>query len=115
MTYALLLVLTSSIAGVSTGVALYATKENPRMAIYEVTRTDVVAPGEFVSAVVIAPGVDLARKSVAHLPGVSASGAKRNVEARKMDTTGPVSLVTTEFDDSPTLDDALTDAPEYTS
>ncbi|MFE1763088.1 hypothetical protein ACFW81_02530 [Streptomyces angustmyceticus] len=63
------------------------------MAIYEISRTDAVQPGEFVSAVVIAPGVDLARKSVAHLPGVKATGKGRNVIARHLDTTGPVKLI----------------------
>ncbi|MFC9620253.1 hypothetical protein ACFTXM_09715 [Streptomyces sp. NPDC056930] len=85
------------------------------MAIYEVVRTGNVLPGEFVSAVVIAPGVDLARKSVGHLPGVKATGVNRNVEARKLDTTGSVRLISIYKDESPTLDDALTDAPEYMS
>jgi hypothetical protein len=82
------------------------------MAIYEVSRTDAVQPGEFVSAVVIAPGVDLARKAVDHLPGVKASGAKRNVEARKLDTTGPVRLISVYEDETPTLPfaDAESDA-----
>jgi hypothetical protein len=73
------------------------------MAIYEIVRTDSVQPGEFVSAVVIAPGVDLARKSVDHLPGVKASGKGRNVEARKLDTTGPVKLISIYEDERPTV------------
>lgn len=86
------------------------------MAIYEVSRTDDVQPGEFVSAVVIAPGVDLARKSVGHLPGVKATGKGRNVTAVHLDTTGPVRLVSIYEDETPTLDDALDDdAPEFLS
>lgn len=79
------------------------------MAIYEVKRTDSVAPGEFVSAVVVAPGKDLARKAVAHLPGVVASGRKRNVQAEPMDTTGGPYLVVAYHDETPTLDDAAAD------
>ncbi|MEU9560338.1 hypothetical protein [Streptomyces fumanus] len=63
------------------------------MAIYQVSRTDAVQPGEFVDAVVIAPGRDLARRAVAHLPGVKVTGKYRNVKAEPLDTTGPVRLV----------------------
>ncbi|WP_030737247.1 hypothetical protein [Streptomyces sp. NRRL S-31] len=63
------------------------------MAIYGVFRTDDVQPGEFVSAVVIAPGVDQARRAVAHLSGVVATGKGRNVKAEKLDTTGATRLV----------------------
>ncbi|MFI2188006.1 hypothetical protein [Streptomyces sioyaensis] len=84
--------------------------------IYEIVRTDAVQPGEFVSAVVIAPGVDLARKSVGHLPGVKSTGKGRNVEARKLDTTGPVQIINIYEDETVTLDDALDDdAPEFLS
>jgi hypothetical protein len=87
------------------------------MAIYNVTRTDVVAPGEFVSAVVVAPGKDLARRAVAHLAGVVVSGKGRNIQAEPMDTTGGPYLVVAYHDETPTLDDALSDAdaPEYLS
>ncbi|AUG87298.1 hypothetical protein HOS59_gp34 [Streptomyces phage Rowa] len=81
------------------------------MAIYEISRTDAVQPGEFVSAVVIAPGVDQARRSVDHFPGVKATGKGRNVEARKLDTTGPVRLVSV-YEDERTPEpqtEALTD------
>ncbi|MFF7408685.1 hypothetical protein [Streptomyces lydicus] len=61
--------------------------------IYQVERTDAVQPGEFVSAVVIAPGVDRARKLIAHLPGVKASGKGRNVRVEKLDVTGPAHIV----------------------
>lgn len=77
------------------------------MAIYSVTRTDDVAPGEFVSAVVVAPGKDLARRAVAAFPGVVVSGKGRNVKAEPFDTTGPVSIVSVYEDETPTLDDAL--------
>lgn len=51
------------------------------MALYEVSRTDQPAPGEFVSALVIAGGTALARSAVAHMSGVNGS----NVEARRID------------------------------
>jgi hypothetical protein len=73
------------------------------MAIYEVSRTDDVQPGEFVTAVVIAPGRDLARKAVAHLSGVKATGKGRNVKAEPLDTTGPVQLISIYEDETPTL------------
>lgn len=85
------------------------------MAIYNVTRTDDVQPGEFVSAVVIAPGKDLARRAVAHLPGVKVTGKGRNVQAEPLDTTGPVQLISFYEDETPTLDDALEGVPEYLS
>jgi hypothetical protein len=84
------------------------------MAIYEVSRTDAVQPGEFVSAVVIAPGVDLARKSVDHLPGVKSSGKGRNVEARKLDTTGPVRLISV-YEDERTPEPQTETLPEFTA
>lgn len=55
--------------------------------IYQVSRTDTVQPGEFVSAVVIAPGKDMARRAVEHFPGVKVSGKGRNVQAEPLDTT----------------------------
>jgi hypothetical protein len=61
--------------------------------IYKVSRTDAVQPGEFVEAVVIAPGKDLARRAVEHFPGVKVSGKGRNVQAEPLDTTGPVKLI----------------------
>ncbi|MFJ9318821.1 hypothetical protein [Streptomyces globisporus] len=82
--------------------------------IYEVSRTDDVQPGEFVSAVVIAPGKDLARRSVAHLPGVKVTGKGRNVKAEPLDTTGPARLISVYEDETPTLDDAMPSA-EYQS
>ncbi|MFE3409433.1 hypothetical protein ACFXMT_14185 [Streptomyces mirabilis] len=82
--------------------------------IYNVFRTDDVQPGEFVSAVVIAPGKDLARKAFADRPGVVASGKRRNVEAAPLDTTGPVSVVSVYHDETPTLDDALADVDPST-
>lgn len=81
--------------------------------IYAVTRTDTVAPGEFVSAVVIAPGKDLARKAFADQPGVIATGKRRNIVAEPLDTTGPVRVVSVYHDETPTLDDAL--APDPTA
>lgn len=70
------------------------------MALYEVFRTDAVAPGEFVNALVVAGGSALARKSVGHLPGVTA----KNVRAERVDVAGQgTKLLTTYFDESPTL------------
>lgn len=63
------------------------------MAIYRITRTDAIQPGEFESAVVIAPGRDLARRAVAHFPGVKVSGKGRNIQAEPLDTTGAVQIV----------------------
>jgi len=83
------------------------------MAIYEISRTDAVQPGEFVSAVVIARGTDLARRSVAHLPGVVVSGKGRNIKAEPLDTTGATRLVTVYEDERPVP--TVVDAPEYLS
>lgn len=78
------------------------------MPLYSVTRTDSVAPGEFESALVIAGGTSQARNAVAHLLKKG-----QTVEAEKLDVSGPrgggrITLLTTVFDESPTLDDALT-------
>jgi hypothetical protein len=76
------------------------------MAVYEVTRTDSVGPGEFVSATVIASGTAQAREAVAHMTGVVAKGAKRNVKAERVETTGVgTTVLTAYFDESPTLFD----------
>jgi hypothetical protein len=83
------------------------------MAIYNVSRTDRPGPGEFVDAVVIAPGVDQARRAVGHFAGVVVTGKGRNVKAEKLDTTGDVRLISVYEDETPTLDDALDDAPQY--
>lgn len=81
--------------------------------IYNVTRTDSVAPGEFVSAVVVAPGKDLARRAVEHFSGVIVSGAKRNVKAEPFDTTGPTAIVSVYEDETRTLDDAMDTGVTY--
>jgi len=77
------------------------------MPLYEVRRTDTVAPGEFDNALVIASGTGQARTAVAHL---LPKGAK--VDATKMDISGPrgggkITLLMANYDESPTLDDAL--------
>jgi hypothetical protein len=78
------------------------------MALYEVTRTDAVGPGEFVSATVIASGTAQAREAVAHMTGVVARGAKRNVKAERLPTANAgTTVLAAYFDESPTLDDAL--------
>ncbi|MFE9335296.1 hypothetical protein [Streptomyces sp. NPDC007063] len=65
------------------------------MALYEVTRTDTVAPGEFVSAVVVAGGKAQAREAVRHLEGVTA----KNVVAERYDTTTKTHLVSVYMDE----------------
>lgn len=65
------------------------------MALYEVTRTDTVRPGEFVSAYVLAGGTALARKMVSHLDGVTAN----NVKATKVDVGKVNQLVSVYFDE----------------
>lgn len=69
------------------------------MALYKVERTDDVAPGEFVDAFVLAGGAALARKAVAHMLGVVASGKGTNVRALKMDTTKADGLLSAYFDE----------------
>lgn len=53
------------------------------MALYKVSRTDDVQPGEFVDAYVIAGGTAQARGAVSHMGGVT----KKNVLAQRVDTT----------------------------
>lgn len=78
------------------------------MAVYEVSRIDAAGPGEFVSATVVASGTAQAREAVSHMSGVVAKGAKRNIEATRLETSGTgVHLLAAYFDESPTLDDAL--------
>lgn len=78
------------------------------MALYEVRRTDSAGPGEFVSATVIASGTAQAREAVGHMKGVVAKGGKRNVQAQRVDTASVgVHVIAAYFDESPTLDDAL--------
>lgn len=74
------------------------------MALYQVSRTDDAGPGEFVSAYVIAGGKAQARGAVAHMNGVSAKGA--NVVAERVELIREdVSVISTYFDESPTLDE----------
>ncbi|MFI8830564.1 hypothetical protein ACIGPN_06000 [Streptomyces afghaniensis] len=78
------------------------------MAVYEVTRTDTPGPGEFVSATVIASGTAQAREAVAHMTGVVAKGRGRNVKAERLPTANAgTTVLAAYFDESPTLDDAL--------
>nr|WSW58465.1 hypothetical protein OG513_07655 [Streptomyces sp. NBC_00998] len=66
------------------------------MALYEVVRNDIVGPGEFVSATVIAGGTAQARKAVAHMKGV----ARTNVTATRVDVTGPTLVIAAYWDES---------------
>lgn len=66
------------------------------MALYEVTRTDTIKPGEFVSGYVLAGGAGLARMRFVHLDGVQ-KGAT-NVKATKIDV-GKVDLLLTVYFD----------------
>lgn len=65
------------------------------MALYEVSRTDAVQPGEFVNAVVIAGGVAQARKAVAHMTGVTA----KNVRAERVDIADGIHVLSAYFDE----------------
>lgn len=67
------------------------------MALYEVTRTDDIGPGEFVNASVIAGGTAQARKAVAHMKGVTA----KNVKAERVDTTKGVTVLAAYWDETP--------------
>lgn len=67
------------------------------MALYEVSRTDDVQPGEFVSAFVIAGGTAQARYLVDHMSGVSPKG--KNVRAVKVDTTKEITLLSAYWDE----------------
>ncbi|MGW6754545.1 hypothetical protein [Streptomyces sp. NPDC055006] len=73
------------------------------MALYEVSRTDEIQPGEFVNATVIAGGVAQARGAVAHMDGVT----KSNLSVVKVDLTGYVKVIGTYFDERPTLTPTL--------
>jgi hypothetical protein len=106
--YALLFVLTCSLAGVGVGAALFYRREVPSVALYEVVRVDDVQPGEFDNAFVIAGGVALARASVAHL---LPKGAQ--VVAARVELTGvPTKLLSTYFDEREPAAPALDHFPE---
>lgn len=106
-----LYVLTASMAGAGFAAAHFYRREGRKpMAVYEVTRTDSVSPGEFVSALVVASGTAQARKAVAHMTGVT----PKNVRAERYETVNVgVSVLAAYFDESPTLDDALSDEPAW--
>lgn len=65
------------------------------MALYQVSRTDDVQPGEFVNAVVIAGGTAQAREAVDHMTGVT----KKNVRAVRMDITSGIQVLAAYFDE----------------
>ena len=72
------------------------------MALYHVERADVddVKPGEFVSAWVIAHGVNQARAAVDHMPGVTAKG--KNLRAERMEVRkghAPVQVLSAYWDE----------------
>jgi hypothetical protein len=68
------------------------------MALYKVSRTDDVQPGEFVDAVVIAGGTAQARNAVSHMSGVT----KKNVKAERLDTAAGVHVLSAYFDERET-------------
>lgn len=70
------------------------------MALYEVSRTDDVQPGEFVSAYVLAGGARLARQRVRHLTGVLKDAT--NVRAVKIDVGKADALLNVYFDERAT-------------
>lgn len=65
------------------------------MALYKVTRTDEVQPGEFVSAHVIAGGVGQAREAVRHMEGVT----RKNVRAEKVSLTASIRVLDAYYDE----------------
>lgn len=65
------------------------------MALYQVSRTDDVQPGEFINAVVIAGGTAQARDAVSHMSGVT----KKNVRAERLDTTSGIQVLAAYFDE----------------
>jgi protein involved in sex pheromone biosynthesis len=79
------------------------------MALYRVSRTDDVQPGEFVDAYVIAGGTAQARNAVSHMDGVT----KKNVLAQRMDTAAGVQVLSTYFDERETAPEAPTDGFGY--
>ncbi|RCH68732.1 hypothetical protein DT019_08640 [Streptomyces sp. SDr-06] len=80
------------------------------MALYAVSRTDDVQPGEFVSALVIAGGAAQARNAVRHFEGVTA----KNVQAKRTDVVADVSILSTYFDErEPAQPDTLDAFPEF--
>ena len=70
------------------------------MALYEVSRTDEVGPGEFVSGFVIAGGTAQARNAVANQCGVN-KGAS-NVRAERVNLTDSIRLLVAYYDETPT-------------
>lgn len=79
------------------------------MALYEVSRTDEVLPGEFGGSLVIASGTALARKAFADHPGVTS----KNLVARRIDTASKreaaVVLATTYEPEAESPEDTLFD------
>lgn len=70
------------------------------MALYEVSRTDEVRPGEFVSAYVLAGGAGLARRRVKHLTGVLKDAT--NLRVVKIDVGNTDLLLSVYFDERAT-------------
>ncbi|MET9480970.1 hypothetical protein [Streptomyces sp. NPDC006638] len=70
------------------------------MALYSVTRTDDVQPGEFVSAFVTASGTAQARQAVAHLAGVKPRGTNVRATVYRTITPAPV-LLSVYWDETP--------------
>lgn len=79
------------------------------MALYKVSRTDDVQPGEFVDAVVIAGGVAQARNAVSHMTGVT----KKNTIAQRVDTAAETRVLATYFDERETAPVTPTDGFGY--
>lgn len=80
------------------------------MALYEVNRTDTVAPGEFVSGMVIAAGAARARGAFDGHPGVDKGG--NNLTATRMDVNRrgtDVEVINVYWDESPDLSELSTE------
>ncbi|MFF4952270.1 hypothetical protein [Streptomyces chattanoogensis] len=65
------------------------------MALYEVTRTDEVQPGQFVNAIVTASGTVQARKACARFNGDGIKGLR----AERIDTTKGIRVLSVYWDE----------------
>jgi hypothetical protein len=74
------------------------------MALYKVSRTDDIQPGEFVDGYVIAGGTAQARGAVAHMEGVTPNGS--NVVAQRMGLTDSITVLSAYFDERAPQGDA---------
>jgi hypothetical protein len=65
------------------------------MALYKVSRTDNILPGEFVDGYAVAGGVAQARKVFAHMEGVT----DKNLIAQRVDVTTETYALSAYFDE----------------